>query len=385
MATRIVVTVISDLITDQRVHKVCQTLHDQGYRVKLIGAKKIGSLALVPKDYTVRRIAMLFQRGFLFYAEFNTRLFFRLLFGRADAYLGNDLDVMAATFAAAKLKGKPIVYDTHEYYLGMAGLENKPRTVRIWKALESYVFARVPYIYTVCDSICALYKKDYGKDLVTVRNVPYLQFTEPGRSFDSLIAQIDQQIPQDRRILLFEGAGINPHRGVEELVLAMQYLDPQVYHLLIVGGGDVLVQVKRLVLTHELGDRITFIHKVPFEVLRHIIRQADLGLSLDKTDNLNHRLGLPNKIFDYLHANVPVLVSRLVESEKIVATYQVGAFIENHDPVHIASCISNIFADRARMEGWKENTERVRRELNWENEGKIVLRIFEQLGAETVN
>ncbi len=385
MAKRIVVTVISDLATDQRVHKVCQTLHDKGYQVKLIGAKRRGSLPLAPRDYSARRIGILFQSGFLFYAEFNVRLFLRLLGEPADAYLGNDLDVMAATFASARIKGKPVVYDTHEYYLGMAGLENKPRTAKIWKALESFIFAHVHHIYTVCDSICALYKKDYGKDLVAVRNVPYLHPKDTEADFGALLGQIDHSIPQGKKILLFEGAGINPHRGVEELVLAMQYLDPRHFHLLIVGGGDILGKVKSLVVDHQLGDRITFIPKVPFEVLRHIIRQADLGLALDKTDNLNHRLGLPNKIFDYLHAEVPVLVSRLVESEKIITTYQVGTFIENHDPVHIARCIANIFDNPDRMVEWKKNTERVRQELNWETESKIVLRIFEQLGAETVN
>jgi glycosyltransferase involved in cell wall biosynthesis len=383
MPKRIVVTVISDLVTDQRVHKVCQTLHDQGYEVMLIGAKKRGSLALDKRDYAARRIPMLFQKKILFYAEFNTRLFWRLLFTKADILLGNDLDVMPATYLAAKWKRKPLVYDTHEYWMAMAGLENKSFRKKIWKAIESAIFPHLRYIYTICDSFCELYRIDYNKELKTVRNVPYLHFRESGR-YAALIKNIDAGIPQDKQVLLFQGAGINPFRGVEELVLAMKYLDPEKYHLLIVGGGDIFPLIQNLVQQHRLHDRISIIPKVPFEVLRHITRQARLGLSLDKAENLNHRYGLPNKIFDYLHAGVPVLVSRLVELEKIVNTYEVGMFIENHDPEHIAQCVEKALGDQAQLTKWKENTEKVRRELNWENESKIVIDIFKQVESETV-
>lgn len=383
MPKRIVVTVISDLVTDQRVHKVCQTLHGQGYEVLLIGAKKRRSLALDKRDYAVRRIPLLFQKKAFFYAEFNTRLFLRLLFTRADILLGNDLDVMPATYLASRLKRKPIVYDTHEYWMAMAGLENKSFRRKIWKAIESAIFPRLRYIYTICDSFCELYRRDYGKELKTVRNVPYLHFRETGRHAE-LIKNIESKIPQNKQILLFQGAGINPFRGVEELVLAMQYLDREKYHLLIVGGGDIFSVIQDLVEQHRLHDRISIIPKVPFEVLRHITGHARLGLSLDKSENLNHRYGLPNKIFDYLHAGVPVLVSRLVELEKIVNTYEVGMFIENHEPQHIAQCIEKALADPARLTKWKENTEKLRRELNWENESKIVIDIFKQVEAETV-
>jgi glycosyltransferase involved in cell wall biosynthesis len=383
MAKRVVVSVISDLATDQRVHKVCQTLRQSGYEVHLIGSKKKHSLALDKRIYSTSRIAMIFQKKFLFYAEFNTRLFFRLLFHKADILLGNDLDVMPATWLAAALKRKPLVYDTHEYFMAMAGLDNKPMVRRVWKAVESFIFPKLRYIYTICDSFCELYEKDYQKKLLAVRNVPYLHSSEE-EGHEDLLKAIDAQIPRNKFLLLFQGAGINPHRGAEELVLTMQWLDPLKFHLLIVGGGDSFPQVLALIEQHGLRDRITTIPKQPFSLLKHITRQADLGLSLDKADNINHKYGLPNKIFDYLHAGVPVLVSRLIELEKIVNAYNVGDFIENHDPAHIASCIQKVADNPGKLKIWKDNTENLRRDLNWENEGKIVLRIFKQVESETV-
>jgi glycosyltransferase involved in cell wall biosynthesis len=384
MSKRVIVSVISDLVTDQRVHKVCRTLQENGYAVSLIGARRKGSLPLNPRNYAARRIHMLFRKKIFFYGEFNLRLFASLLFTRADIFLGNDLDVMPAVWLAGWIRRRPVVYDTHEYYLGMPELKGRPLVKKVWQGIESFIFPRLRYVYTICDSFCDLYKKDYGKDLRAIRNVPYLDIPPPaGGEYQGLPEEIERRLPaKDKHFLLFQGAGINPERGVEELVLSMHYLDPAKFHLLIIGGGDIFHTIQKLVADRGLSDRITVLPKVPFEILRLITRRADLGLSLDKPTNINHIYGLPNKIFDYLHSGVPVLVSRLVELEKIVHKYQVGAFIENHEPAHIATRILEIFNNNGQIKIWKKNTEKVRRELNWEKEGRIVIEIFKQVEQE---
>ncbi len=380
MSKRIVVSVISDLVTDQRVHKVCRTLQENGFAVSLIGARRKSSLPLNERNYRAGRIHMLFQKKIFFYAEFNLRLFFRLLFTRGDIFLGNDLDVMPAVFLAARIRGKPVVYDTHEYYLGMPELKDRDGVKKVWQTIETFIFPRLRYIYTICDSFCDLYKKDYGKELKAVRNVPYRE--SPGNLAVLLPPEIESRLPRDKHFLLFQGAGINPERGVEELVLAMQYLDPAQYHLVIIGGGDIFHIIKKMAEKPELSGRITILPKVPFEILRAVTRRAHLGLSLDKPTNINHIYGLPNKIFDYLHSGVPVLVSRLTELERIVNNYEVGTFIDNHEPLHIAARIQEVFGDPARLETWKLHTEKVREELNWEKEGQIVIEIFKQVERE---
>lgn len=401
MPKRIVVAVISDLVTDQRVHKVCRTLQESGYAVSLIGARKKRSLPLNPRSYPARRIPMLFQRKFFFYAEFNLRLFLRLLFIKTDFLLGNDLDALPAVWLAGVLRRKPVVYDTHEYYLGMPELKGRPRVWKVWQMIESFIFPRLRYIYTICDSFCELYRKDYGKELKAVRNVPYLEQAVPGEQKNEpqqerpgapakdltagLPPEIAGRLPgKDKFFLLFQGAGINPERGVEELVLSMPFLDPEIFHLVIIGGGDIFHLIEEMIIVNNLSDRITILPKVPFEVLRAVTRRAHLGLSLDKPTNINHIYGLPNKIFDYLHSGVPVLVSRLVELEVIVNKYQVGTFVDCHEPSHIASRIREIFEHPARRQTWVANTEKVRQELNWEIEGRIVTDIFKQVEQENV-
>lgn len=375
---RIAVTVISDLVTDQRVHKVCNSLHKAGYEVVLIGAQRKRSLKLQQRVYHTHRIKLFFQKKFGFYAEFNLRLFLKLLFVPCDMILGNDLDVMPATFLAGRLRGKPVVYDTHEYYLGMPELNGKPVIKKVWAAIEKMIFPRLNYIYTICQSFCELYFKDYGKQLWYVRNVPPLA-SEISDLYAEQIAGIVNQLPKGKELLLFQGAGINPDRGVEELVLSMQHLDAQRFHLLIVGGGDLFERIIAMVDAHQLHNCITIIPKVPFPVLRYITQQATLGFTLDKPNNINHLYGLPNKIFDYLHAGVPVLSSRLPELEWIISEYKVGTFIDNHEPAHIAKKINEALSDKQQLLDWKKNTVNVKTAFNWENEEKTLLKIFNQV------
>jgi glycosyltransferase involved in cell wall biosynthesis len=208
--------------------------------------------------------------------------------------------------------------------------------------------------------------------------VPPLQVPQSS-AFEQQKKEIDALIPTGKTLLLFQGAGINPERGVEELVLSTKYLDPTRYHLLIVGGGEIFNVIVALVKEHGLADRITIIPKVPFEVLRHITPKAQLGFTVDKPNNINHIYGLPNKIFDYLHAGVPVLSTRLIELEKIIDTYQVGTFLENNEPTHIAAKVEEIFRNPSLLETWRLNTQKVRREINWEKEQETLLQIFDRV------
>jgi glycosyltransferase involved in cell wall biosynthesis len=384
---QVIVTVISDLETDARVHKVCQTLFAQGYRVLLIGTCNRQSAPLKPRDYQTDRIRMRFRRSFLFYAEFNFRLFLKLSRTHGDIYLGNDLDTMPATTVAARLKKKPLVYDSHEYFLGMAGMERKPLRRSVWKFIERRIFSGLHYMYTVSDSIRTLYRKNYHRNLWLVRNLPYKNPGSPATEPEDLerIALIDQKIPAHKKLLILQGAGINESRGAEELVYSMSFLDPGEFHLLIIGGGDVFGKLEKLMHENRLEGKITLIPKVPFPVLSHFTRKAQLGISIDKPSVPNHRYSLPNKLFEYLHAGVPVLASRLVEQEKIINHYEVGDFIDDHQPEHIAKKIKEIFADPEKLNRWKQNTSRVREELNWENESKIIAEIFKQVEEESVN
>ena len=124
---------------------------------------------------------------------------------------------------------------------------------------------------------------------------------------------------------------------------------------------------------------MTLTMTMPSEKLKSYTANADVGLSLDKPTNLNYKYSLPNKVFDYIHAGVPVLVSDLPEVRSIIEQYQVGTVIRSHDPVDIAKCIREVIQNKTQLDVWRKNCEIAARELNWQKESEKLNELFQDL------
>jgi len=365
-----IVSVINDLSTDQRVHKVCSSLHAMGYEVTLVGRKQRTSLPLLERAYKTKRMFLLFEKGPLFYLEYQKRLFWYLLFHKADVLVANDLDTLLPNFLISKIKGASLVYDSHELFCEVPELHSNPVKRNIWKRLERWIFPKLKHVFTVNDSIAKIYSEEYNVPVNVLRNIPLLSNQQRLK----VVSKKELGIPEGKKIVLLQGAGINIDRGAEEAVEAMQYVDNAV--LLIVGTGDVIGLLHKMVNDLKLQEKVVFVGKVPFEKLLQFTHHADLGLTLDKDTNINYKFSLPNKLFDYIHAGVPVLASGLVEIKSIVEGYNIGDCILNHDPKHIASKVSHIINDESMLLEWKKNCKIAAAKLNWENEEKQLIAVY---------
>ena len=363
-----IISVINDLSTDRRVDKVSNTLVKLGWDVTLVGRKKRDSLALGKRDYKMIRMHLLFEKGPFFYAEFNFRLFLLLLFKKSNLLVSNDLDTLLPNFLIHKLKNIPIVYDSHEYFTETPELVNRKFVQGIWKKIEALIFPRLKYVFTVNQSIADLFEKKYDVKVRVVRNI------SPKPNNIAKKTRKDINLPEDKKIILLQGAGINVDRGAEELVEAMQYVENAI--LLIIGGGDVIGILKKMTEDYGLQKKVMFIPKLPFEQLFAYTSLADIGVTLDKDTNINYRFSLPNKFFDYIHAGLPVLASPLIEMRKIIEKYQIGELIENHDPKHISEKINQIFSDTEKSKLWKQNIKFAVKDFNWENEEKVLIEVY---------
>ncbi len=364
----VIASVINDLSTDQRVHKMCTTIQEMGFNVLLIGRQQKQSQALAPRRYKTSRMPLLFEKGPLFYFFFQIRLFFQLLFRKVDVLVANDLDTLFPNYLVSRIKRIPLIYDTHELFCEVPELQQSSVKKKIWKGLERFLFPKMKYVFTVNDSIAKIYQEEYKIPVQVIRNMPRGQ-SSLGPATE--LAKAELGLPEDKKIILLQGAGINIDRGAEEAVGAMRFMEGAM--LLIIGSGDVIPSLKNMVADLQLEDKVRFVDKIPFPLLCQYTRLADIGLTLDKDSNINYRYSLPNKLFDYIHAGIPVIGSDLVEVRKIIEQYKIGAVLTDTKSDTLAELLKKVLYDPEQMKIWKENTKLAAQELCWEmDEGRIM-------------
>jgi glycosyltransferase involved in cell wall biosynthesis len=367
---RVIVSVTNDLATDQRVSRLCRTLCSEGFEVILTGRILRESLPLTGMPYKTRRVRHWFNKKMFFYAEYNIRLFFYLLFTRFDILHSNDLDTLPANYLASRIKRRPLVYDSHEYFTEVPGLAGRPVVKKIWEFIERKIFPHVQCVITVNDSIAEIYRKKYSRHIHVVRNLPERITIDPSAS------PSDYGLPENKKLIIMQGRGINRDRGAEEAIQAMRYIDNAV--LVIAGDGDVLNDLKELVIRENSEDKVCFIPPVPYKELMKLTSICHCGLSLDKDTSLNYRFSLPNKLFDYIMAGIPVLASSLPEVSKIVDQYSTGLIATEVNPRHIAEKLKIILFDIPKV-SWKEKLSKASEELNWDKEKHKLSKLYMSL------
>ncbi len=359
------VAVTNDLTTDERVDRTCKTLITSGYEVMLVGRKLKYSLPLAPRKYNMHRMWLLFNKGPLFYAAYNVRLFLFLVTHKSNLIVSNDLDTLPAGFLASRVKkvlsrSSMHLHDCHEYFRGVPELIGRKRTTRIWKWIEDMIFPKLKHVIAVNDSIAKLYFEDYGNEIVVIRNVPFR------RQEGTVKPKEELGIEPHQKVILYQGA-VNIDRGLEEVVQAMKYLRCDA-KLVIAGIGDIYEDLQKLVKREKVPGKVILTGQIPFQDLHAYTLMADIGLSIEKDVSLNYHFCLPNKFLDYIQANVPVLISQFPEMKTILDHYFIGEVLENHDPRHIAEKIDSMLMDESRLALFHENLKRAAEDLCWENE-----------------
>lgn len=356
---RILISVTNDLATDQRVHKVCETLQEFGFDIILIGRKLPNSLPL-NRNYKTVRMNLIFNKGFLFYTEYNLRLFLKLLFTKKDILLANDLDTLLPNFLISRLQNKKLVYDSHELFTEVPELINRPKVQRIWLKIEKVIVPKLENCYTVCQSIADYYNTKYNTNFKVIKNLP-------------IKSELSEKklVKNDEKTIIYQGA-LNLGRGIELMIRSMQYLDNTLF--IIVGDGDITNELKQQVQELKLQNKVQFLGRKKPEELKKITLHADLGISFEEDLGLNYRYALPNKIFDYIHAEIPILVSDLPEMKRIASEYSVGEIIFERTPKLIAQQIQKIFKN-----DYLEALIKAKNELNWSTEKEKMKTIFQSL------
>lgn len=368
--TRITVLVSNDLVHDQRVRKECDVFHKNGLDVTLVG-RQIDTLVPLDRPYSTKRFKLPFSSGALFYAALNIRLFFFLLNHKTDAIWANDLDTLWPAYLIAKWRKIPVFYDSHEYFTEAAGLAGRAFPKKVWEWIEGRIFPHLTYVYTVNESIADVYRKKYHAKVSVVRNVPEL------RPVEQVLSRKELNLPENKKIVILQGAFMDKDRGVIEAVHAMKELDDN-YLLLLIGAGEEWNAAVNLRIELGLESKIQMLPKQPYDTLVNYTRAADVGLSLDKGLYFNYYFSLPNKLFDYVHATTPVIATALPEVKRVMESYQLGQVVEESTPQAIASAI--VAVCNRPIDYFLPGIKKAQEDFQWQKESGVILKDLKLAG-----
>lgn len=358
---RIVCTVTNDLNFDQRMIRICTSLSQAGYDVTLIGFKKKNSIPL--KEYPFRqiRIPIIVEKGKLMYIDYWLKLFFLLLFSKADVLCAIDLDTILPVYYVSKLRGKKRVYDAHELFTELQEVVTRTRIYKMWKWIERHTVPHFPVGYTVGGYIAEEFNRRYGVHYQLVRNMTVLK---------------PVVIPERKERFIYYQGAVNVGRCFEYLIPAMKHVDAP---LIICGEGNFFEEAVALAKQHHLEDKIIFKGYIPPEELRDYTIRAYIGITLFEAVGPSNHWSLANRFFDYMHNAVPQLCMKYPEYEQINARYEIASLIDEPTPEKIAQALNRLLEDEAYYKILQQNCMLAREEYCWQHEEKTLLKIYADL------
>ncbi len=357
---KIVCTVINDLSTDQRMHRICETLVDAGFDVTLIGRQLSNSQPLTKRKLKQIRLKCIWNKGFLFYFEYNLRLTIWLMFHKVDIINAVDLDTIAPAWLLSKIKKVKTSYDAHEWFPYCPEIVNRPPVHRFWLEMEEIFLPKMDAVYTVSQSIADEFSELYKREIGVVRNMPKIN------SIDKTISE---------KYILYQGA-LNIGRGLEELIDAMSYLNMELW---IAGTGDIEQELKQKVIDLNLQDKVKFLGKIEPEKLWYYTENAWIGVNLLEDLGLNYYYSLANKFFDYVQAEIPQITMNFPEYQKINQEFEVAILINNLNKNEILSAVVKLNSDVECYNNLKNQCQIAKNYWNWEIEKKTLIGIYERL------
>ena len=352
--------VTNDLSYDQRMIRICASLANSGYDVILVGRKIKKSITLSNQPYKQRRISCVFNKGKLFYAEYNVRIFFYLLFQRMDAICAIDLDTILPCYFISKLRGIQRIYDAHELFCEMKEIVVRPSIYATWKRIEKFAIPKFKKGYTVNYLIADEFKKMYNSEYEVIR---------------SISLKYDLVIPEKKeKYILYQGA-VNEGRCFETLLPAMRNVNAP---LIICGNGNFLEEAKDLVKRNSLEEKIIFKGRIPPAELKEYTINAWIGVTLFDDTGLSNFYSLANRFFDYLHAGIPQLCVDFPVYREIVNEIEIALMVKDTRTENLSLQLNNLLNDDELYHRLQQNCVKARDIYNWQNEEKKLISFYKK-------
>jgi glycosyltransferase involved in cell wall biosynthesis len=341
---KIYCTVTNDLVGDRRMIRTCEFLTSQGADVTLVGRVLRGSEPVEKHNFDQHRIQCFFNRGKLFYLEYNLRLMLFLWSKDFHILCTVDLDTAIAGRLIKRFKPIKWIVDSHEWFPFVPEVERRKVVQKIWLSVEKMVMVHADVVYTVGNQIAKSMQDKYAKEIYVVRNMP------EEREVSNHVPKPAELENISKEFILYQGA-LNEARGLERLIRVMEYIP---YDLVLIGDGDIKEKLEMQVNDLGLKDRVHFIGFVRPEELGSYAKWATIGYNVSEPVSESYRLSLNNKFFDYVHAELPSIINDFPEYRHFVQEFAVGTLVKNED-VDIIKVLNNLWDNSHELNNLKRS------------------------------
>jgi len=360
---KICIAFLGNALHDSRIVNLTNSLKGDGCSVSVISFDWFIS----SKNYSDDEIKVFkLTKGkfsLFFYLHFALILIRELFRTKADIFFAEDLYTLPFVTTIAKLKRAKIYYNSRELYAFLGGLRNRPILQSVVKQIEKFFIRKVDIVLTTGEMDSEFLEKFYGiDDTLVIRNIPLFQTPYAKIDFRKMY-----NISHDKMILLYQGVLLEG-RGVPLIMRAMQKL-PQTI-LIMLGDGEQKSNFQKLADELNISERVKYAGTINQKELINYTAGADVGLSLIENISVSYYHALPNKLFEYIMAGLPVLCSDLPQMKKIVESFQVGESISIEKEENIYSTLRRWIENPDLLVSYKKNCERAGKELNWQEEYK---------------
>jgi glycosyltransferase involved in cell wall biosynthesis len=278
-----------------------------------------------------------------------------------DVIIANDIDTLPLAVESGRGRAK-IVFDAHEY--APLECEESLRWRTLNKPYVDYRFQRyfkeVSVAMTVCQGIADLYEQDFGKKFEVITNAAEYSEVKP-----SVIN------PQKIK-LIYHGHAL-PSRRTDKQIDLMRFLNKNFeLNLMLARDASYIKQLKDKARSFS---NINFLPPVEFSKIVSTINQFDIGLFVLPPVNVNYRLALPNKFFEFIQGRLAVAVSPSIEMARITKNYDLGVVADDFEPESMANALNSLSVEV--ISNFKERSDKAAHELSAEKNGEKFLKLVE--------
>lgn len=360
---KVIITFLGNIDYDTRCNNLFISLESNGFDVQFVGFDWLTeNFAPQKGNKTIYQLSKK-TSSILFYLKFYSLLKLNVFTTKFDIIFAEDLYCLPVCLIAGKIKKAKVVYDCRELFGFLAGLRNKKLVQKFWSTVEKAFISKADLILTTGGMDSEFIKKTFTitNDLV-IRNLPLFNKSSSVIDYYKLL-----QFDSSKKVLFYQGVVLHG-RGLKMIFKLLQMTEDFV--LVIAGDGEMFKYYKQLSEELDIKNKVYFIGKISQAKLADYTAGAFAGLALIENISLSYYYALPNKLFEYIMAEIPVITSNLPQMRTIIEEYKVGFTVEENDIEQLKIVLNKLKTDRHLYSELKYNCKTASQVLCWEDEIK---------------